>query len=150
MKIGVLYGNPETTSGGTALKFYSTVRLDIRRIGQIKVGDQVIGSLTRVKVVKNKVAPPFRQAEFEIIYGEGISYEGDLLELGVASGILSKTGSWYSFGDERLGQGKDNARLFLKQNPDITKKIEEMIREHYGLTSKPGTAEGSPDTEDEK
>jgi len=133
MKIGVLYGNPETTSGGTALKFYSTVRLDIRRIGQIKVGDQVIGSLTRVKVVKNKVAPPFRQAEFEIIYGEGISYEGDLLELGVASGILSKTGSWYSFGDERLGQGKDNARLFLKQNPDITKKIEEMIREHYGL-----------------
>ncbi len=137
MKIGVLYGNPETTSGGTALKFYATVRLDIRRIGQIKVGDEVIGSLTRAKVVKNKVAPPFRQAEFEIIYGEGISYESDLIELGVASGILSKTGSWYSYGDERLGQGKDNARIFLKQNPDIAREIEHKIREHYGLTTKP-------------
>ncbi|OQX85288.1 MAG: recombinase RecA [Candidatus Latescibacteria bacterium 4484_7] len=139
MKIGVLYGNPETTTGGNALKFYSTVRLDIRRIGQIKVGDQVIGSLTRAKVVKNKVAPPFRQAEFEIIYGEGISYEGDLLELGAASGIISKTGSWYSFGEERLGQGKDNARIFLKQNPDITRTIEEKIKENYGLVPNPDT-----------
>jgi len=137
MKIGVLYGNPETTSGGTALKFYATVRLDIRRIGQIKVGDEVIGSLTRAKVVKNKVAPPFRQAEFEIIYGEGISFESDLIELGVASGILSKTGSWYSYGDERLGQGKDNARIFLKQNPDIAREIEQKIRDHYGLTEQP-------------
>jgi len=137
MKIGVLYGNPETTSGGTALKFYATVRLDIRRIGQIKVGDEVIGSLTRAKVVKNKVAPPFRQAEFEIIYGEGISFESDLIELGVASGILSKTGSWYSYGDERLGQGKDNTRIFLKQNPDIAREIEQKIKEHYGLTAQP-------------
>lgn len=150
MRIGVLYGNPETTSGGTALKFYSTVRIDVRRIGQIKVGDQVIGSLTRAKVVKNKVAPPFRQAEFEIIYGEGISYEGDLLELGAASGILSKTGSWYSFGDERLGQGKDNSRLFLKQNPDIAKKIEQLIREHYGLSPKSQTGKSSANSEDKK
>ncbi len=133
MKIGVLFGNPETTSGGNALKFYSTIRMDIRRIGQIKDRDQVVGNQTRVKVVKNKVAPPFRQAEFEILYGEGISYEGDLIELGVGSGIVSKTGSWYSFGDERLGQGKDNARVFLKENKDIRKKIEEQVRSHYGL-----------------
>jgi len=133
MKIGVLFGNPETTSGGNALKFYSTIRMDIRRIGQIKDRDQVVGNQTRVKVVKNKVAPPFRQAEFEILYGEGISYEGDLIELGVGSGIISKTGSWYSFGDERLGQGKDNARAFLKENKDICKKIEEQVRSHYGL-----------------
>lgn len=133
MKIGVLFGNPETTSGGRALKFYSTVRMDIRRIGQIKDGDLVVGNLTRVKVVKNKVAPPFRQAEFEILYGEGISYEGDLIELGTASGIVSKAGSWYSLGETRLGQGKDNARLFLKENKDIRSKIERSIREHYGL-----------------
>jgi recombination protein RecA len=133
MKIGVLFGNPETTSGGNALKFYSTIRMDIRRIGQIKDRDQVVGNQTRVKVVKNKVAAPFRQAEFEILYGEGISYEGDLIELGVGSGIVSKTGSWYSFGDERLGQGKDNARIFLKENKDIRKKIETQVRSHYGL-----------------
>ena len=133
MKIGVLFGNPETTSGGNALKFYSTVRMDIRRIGQIKDRDQVVGNQTRVKVVKNKVAPPFRQAEFEILYGEGISYEGDLIELGVGSGIVTKTGSWYSFGDERLGQGKDNARIFLKENEDIRNTIEEQVRSHYGL-----------------
>ena len=143
MKIGVLFGNPETTSGGNALKFYSTIRMDIRRIGQIKDRDQVVGNQTRVKVVKNKVAPPFRQAEFEILYGEGISYEGDLIELGVGSGIVSKTGSWYSFGDERLGQGKDNARIFLKENKDIRGKIEKQVRSHYGLepaghTPKPG------------
>jgi len=133
MKIGVLFGNPETTSGGNALKFYSTIRMDIRRIGQIKERDQVVGNQTRVKVVKNKVAPPFRQAEFEILYSEGISYEGDLIELGAGSGIVTKTGSWYSFGDERLGQGKDNARIFLKENRDIRKKIEEQVRSHYGL-----------------
>ena len=133
MKIGVLYGNPETTSGGNALKFYSAVRMDIRRIGQIKDKDQVIGNQTRVKVVKNKVAPPFRQAEFEILYSEGISYEGDLIELGVGSGIVTKMGSWYSFDDERLGQGKDNARIFLKENLDIRKQIEERVRTHYGI-----------------
>jgi recombination protein RecA len=135
MKIGVLFGNPETTSGGRALKFYSTVRLDIRRIGQLKDRDQVIGNLTRVKVVKNKVAPPFRQAEFEILYGEGISYEGDLLELGAASNIVTKTGSWFSYDEIRLGQGKDNARLFLKENPDIRARIDAAIREHYGLAA---------------
>jgi len=133
MKIGVLYGNPETTTGGNALKFYATVRLDIRRIGQITDGDTVIGNQTRVKVVKNKVAPPFRQAEFEILFGEGISFEGDLIELGVSSNIVTKTGSWYSFGEERIGQGKDNARMFLKENKDIRKKIEESVRAHYGL-----------------
>jgi recombination protein RecA len=133
MKIGVLFGNPETTSGGNALKFYSTVRMDIRRIGQIKDKDQVIGNQTRVKVVKNKVAPPFRQAEFEILYGEGISYEGDLIELGVGANIVTKTGSWYSFGDERLGQGKDNARIFLKENIDMRGTIEGQVRAHYGL-----------------
>jgi recombination protein RecA len=133
MKIGVLYGNPETTTGGNALKFYATVRLDIRRTGQITDGDTVIGNQTRVKVVKNKVAPPFRQAEFEILFGEGISFEGDLVELGVASNIVTKTGSWYSFGEERIGQGKDNARMFLKENKDIRKKIEESVRAHYGL-----------------
>ena len=133
MKIGVLYGNPETTTGGNALKFYATIRLDIRRIGQITDGDTVIGNQTRVKVVKNKVAPPFRQAEFEILFGEGISFEGDLIELGVASNIVTKTGSWYSFGEERIGQGKDNARMFLKENKDIRKKIEQSVRAHYAL-----------------
>ena len=135
MKIGVLFGNPETTSGGNALKFYATVRLDIRRIGQINDGETIIGNMTRVKVVKNKVAPPFRQAEFDILFGEGISYEGDLIELGVASGILTKTGSWYSFGEERIGQGKDNVRGFLKDNADIRARIAEMVRTHYGLTA---------------
>ncbi len=133
MKIGVLYGNPETTTGGNALKFYATVRLDIRRTGQITDGDTVIGNQTRVKVVKNKVAPPFRQAEFEILFGEGISFEGDLIELGVSSNIISKMGSWYSYGEERIGQGKDNARMFLKENKDIRRKIEESVRAHYGL-----------------
>ncbi len=133
MKIGVLYGNPETTTGGNALKFYATIRLDIRRTGQITDGDAVIGNQTRVKVVKNKVAPPFRQAEFEILFGEGISFEGDLVELGVSSNIVTKTGSWYSFGEERIGQGKDNARMFLKENKDIRKKIEQSVRAHYGL-----------------
>jgi recombination protein RecA len=133
MKIGVLYGNPETTTGGNALKFYATIRLDIRRTGQITDGDTVIGNQTRVKVVKNKVAPPFRQAEFEILFGEGISFEGDLVELGVSSNIVTKTGSWYSFGEERIGQGKDNARMFLKENKDIRNKIEQSVRTHYGL-----------------
>ena len=133
MKIGVLFGNPETTPGGNALKFYATVRMDIRRIGQIKERDVVIGNNTRVKVVKNKVAAPFRQAEFEILFGEGISYESDLIELGVAAGIVTKMGSWYSFGETRLGQGKDNTRIFIKENTDIRKEIEESVWAHYGV-----------------
>ena len=133
MKIGVLFGNPETTPGGNALKFYATVRMDIRRIGQIKDRDTVIGNNTRVKVVKNKVAAPFRQAEFEILFGEGISYEGDLIELGVASEIIKKMGSWYSFGETRLGQGKDNTRIFIKENSDIRSEIEKNVWAHYGI-----------------
>ena len=128
MKIGVMFGSPETTTGGNALKFYSSVRLDIRRIGAIKKGDEVIGNQTRVKVVKNKVSPPFRQAEFEILYGEGISREGEIIEHGVAQGIIDKAGSWYSYGDDRIGQGKENVREFLKTNPDIAEMIEGQIR----------------------
>ncbi len=129
MKIGVMFGNPETTTGGNALKFYASVRLDIRRIGAIKKGEEVIGSQTRVKVVKNKVAPPFRQTEFDIIYNEGISKEGELVDIGSENGIVEKTGAWYSFNKERIGQGKDNARQFLKDNPDIAAEIEKRIRE---------------------
>jgi len=129
MKIGVMFGNPETTTGGNALKFYASVRLDIRRIGAIKKGEEVIGSQTRVKVVKNKVAPPFRQCEFDIIYNEGISKEGELVDIGSENGVVDKTGAWYSFNKERIGQGKDNARQFLKDNPDIAAEIEKRIRE---------------------
>ncbi len=134
MKIGVMFGNPETTSGGRALKFYSSVRLDIRRIGAIKDGSDINGNRTRVKVVKNKVAPPFKQAEFDIMYGEGISLQSDLVELGSELGIVDKAGSWYSYGDDiRLGQGRQNAKDFLKDNPEIQSEIEAKIREHYGL-----------------
>jgi recombination protein RecA len=128
MKIGVMFGNPETTTGGNALKFYSSVRMDIRRIGAIKSGEEVVGSLTRVKVVKNKVAPPFREAEFEIMYGSGISTEGELIELGVLHNMVEKSGSWYSYKGERIGQGKDNARAFLQQHPEIAKDIEAQLR----------------------
>jgi recombination protein RecA len=128
MKIGVMFGNPETTTGGNALKFYASVRLDIRRIGAVKKGDEVIGSQTRVKVVKNKVAPPFRQAEFEILYGEGTSYEGELIELGVANGLVEKSGAWYSYGGERIGQGKENARQYFKDNPAATKELDAALR----------------------
>jgi recombination protein RecA len=128
MKIGVMFGNPETTTGGNALKFYSSVRLDIRRIGAIKNGEEVVGSMTRVKVVKNKVAPPFRETEFEIMYGTGISKEGELIELGVLNNLVEKSGSWYSYKGERIGQGKDNARAFLQQHPDVAKDIEGQIR----------------------
>jgi recombination protein RecA len=128
MKIGIMFGNPETTTGGNALKFYASVRIDIRRIGSIKKGEEVIGSETRAKVVKNKVAPPFRQAEFDILYGEGISREGEIVELGTLHHILEKTGAWYNYGKERIGQGKDNARDFLKQNPKIAQEIEAKIR----------------------
>jgi recombination protein RecA len=128
MKIGVMFGNPETTTGGNALKFYASVRLDIRRVGSLKNGEEVIGNLTRVKVVKNKVAPPFREAEFEIMYGVGISREGEIIELGSAEGIIDKSGSWYSYKGERIGQGKDNVRNFLQQNKPIAREIEEQIR----------------------
>ncbi|MGH8111361.1 MAG: recombinase RecA, partial [Rhodanobacteraceae bacterium] len=128
MKIGVMFGNPETTTGGNALKFYASVRLDIRRIGAVKKGEEVIGSQTRVKVVKNKVAPPFRQAEFEILYGEGTSYEGELIELGVANSLVEKSGAWYSYGGERIGQGKENARQYLKDNPAAAKQLDEALR----------------------
>jgi len=128
MKIGVMFGNPETTTGGNALKFYASVRMDIRRIGSIKKGDEVIGSETRVKVVKNKVAPPFRNAEFDILYGEGISHEGEIIELGSNHNIIDKSGAWYSYKGERIGQGKDNTRLYLQQNPKIAQEIEEQIR----------------------
>jgi recombination protein RecA len=135
MKIGIMFGNPETTSGGNALKFYASVRIDIRRIGSIKKGDEVIGSETRAKVVKNKVAPPFRQAEFDILYGEGISREGEIVELGTVHRILEKTGAWYNYGKERIGQGKDNARDFLKQNPKIAQEIEAKIRAAVGAAA---------------
>jgi recombination protein RecA len=128
MKIGVMFGNPETTTGGNALKFYSSVRMDIRRIGAIKNGEEVVGSQTRVKVVKNKVAPPFRETEFEIMYGTGISKEGELIEIGVLHNLVEKSGSWYSYKGERIGQGKDNARTFLQQHPEIAKDIESQIR----------------------
>ncbi len=128
MKIGVMFGSPETTTGGNALKFYSSVRLDIRRIGAIKKGDEVIGNQTRVKVVKNKVSPPFKQAEFEILYGEGISRHGEIIDLGVQHGIIDKAGSWYSYGDDRIGQGKENVREFLKANAELAEGIEAKIR----------------------
>jgi len=128
MKIGVMFGNPETTTGGNALKFYSSVRLDIRRIGAIKNGEEVVGNMTRVKVVKNKVSPPFREAEFEIMYGFGISREGEIIELGSQQGIVEKSGAWYSYKGERIGQGKDNARLYLQQHREIAREIEEQVR----------------------
>jgi recombination protein RecA len=129
MKIGVMFGNPETTTGGNALKFYASVRLDIRRIGAIKNGEEVIGNQTRVKVVKNKVAPPFREAEFEIMYGAGISRNGEIIDIGVLQGLVEKSGSWYSYNGERIGQGKENARAFLEQHPDIAREIEGKLRE---------------------
>src|SRR4051794_40878214 len=149
MKIGVMFGNPETTTGGNALKFYASVRIDIRRIGSIKKGEEVIGSETRVKVVKNKVAPPFKQAEFDIMYGDGISREGEVLEIGVNLGVLEKSGAWYIYNGDRLGQGKDNARDFLKENPALAKEIEAKIREKAGVKgAAPKVAE--PAAEDKK
>jgi recombination protein RecA len=133
MKIGVMFGNPETTTGGNALKFYSSVRIDVRRIGAIKDGDNVIGNRTRVKVVKNKVAPPFRQAEFDILYDEGISMEGDLLDLAVEEGIVEKSGAWYSYGEERIGQGRENARRFIKENPDVLEAVADQVYSAKGL-----------------
>ena len=137
MKIGVMFGNPETTTGGNALKFYASVRIDIRRIGSIKKGEEVIGSETRAKIVKNKVAPPFRQAEFDILYGEGISREGEIIELGVANNIIEKSGAWYSYGKDRIGQGKDNTREYLRENPKMADEIEVKIRAALGINGGP-------------
>jgi recombination protein RecA len=140
MKIGVLFGNPETTTGGNALKFYASVRIDIRRIGSIKKGEEVIGSETRAKVVKNKVAPPFRVADFDILYGEGISREGEIVELGTVHRILEKTGAWYTYGKDRIGQGKDNARDYLKEHPDVAREIEAKIRAAASAAAAPPPA----------
>ncbi len=145
MKIGVMFGNPETTTGGNALKFYASVRLDIRRIGAIKRGDEVIGNETRVKVVKNKVAPPFKQCEFEILYGEGSSREGELIDLGVKHGMIEKAGAWYSYNEERIGQGKDNVRLFLKEHPEMAHEIDQRLR--VELLPKPKASEALIDSE---
>jgi recombination protein RecA len=139
-KIGVMFGNPETTTGGRALKFYSSVRLDIRRIAAIKDGDAVVGNRTKVKVVKNKVASPFREAEFDIIYGEGVSREGDLIDLGVAQSLVEKSGSWFSYKGERIGQGRENARQFLKDNPDIRQAVDTELRKALGLVKSEPTA----------
>jgi recombination protein RecA len=137
MKIGVMFGNPETTTGGNALKFYSSVRLDIRRTGAIKKGDEVIGSETRVKVVKNKVAPPFKAADFDILYGEGISREGEILDLGSNCGVVEKSGAWYSYQGDRIGQGKDNAREFLREHRDMAHEMENKVRVHFGVAERP-------------
>jgi len=146
MKIGVMFGNPETTTGGNALKFYASVRLDIRRIGSIKKGDEVVGNETRVKVVKNKVAPPFKQAEFDIMYGAGISREGEIIDLGVAASVVDKSGAWYSYNGNRIGQGKDNVREYLKEHKEIAIEIENRVRENQGIVSR--AAEFVPTAED--
>jgi recombination protein RecA len=153
MKIGIMFGNPETTTGGNALKFYASVRLDIRRIGQIKERDEVVGNQTRVKVVKNKVAPPFKQVEFDIMYGEGISKTGELVDLGVRAGIVEKAGAWFSFGGERIGQGRENTKAFLKEHPKIAAEIEKAIRQNAGLIvdkmlQAPPEADEATDAED--
>src|SRR5690242_21205 len=151
MKIGVMYGSPETTSGGNALKFYASVRLDIRRIGAIKDRDEVIGNQTRVKVVKNKLAPPFKQVEFDIMYGEGVSKLGELIDLGVKAGVVEKSGAWFSWDSQRLGQGRENAKTFLKDNPEIANKIEVAIRQNAGLIAEQilGPIEAGEDAEDD-
>jgi recombination protein RecA len=149
MKIGVMFGNPETTTGGNALKFYASVRLDIRRIGAIKKGEEVVGNQTRVKVVKNKLAPPFRNCEFDILYNEGISKEGELIDLGVAYGVVDKSGAWYSYNKDRIGQGKDNTRQFLKERSDIATEIESRIREKLELGKPAVRHDAAPVAEEE-
>ncbi len=153
MKIGVMYGSPETTSGGNALKFYASVRLDIRRIGAIKERDEVVGNQTRVKVVKNKLAPPFKQVEFDIMYGEGVSKVGELIDLGVKAGVVEKSGSWFSYDSQRIGQGRENAKQFLKDNADVANKIEAQVRQNAGLIAEAilqGEVEKDDDEEDDK
>lgn len=149
MKIGVMFGSPETTTGGNALKFYASVRLDIRRIGALKERDEVVGNQTRVKVVKNKLAPPFKQVEFDIMYGEGVSKTGELVDLGVKAGLVEKSGSWFSYNSQRLGQGRDNAKLFLKENPDLANEIELAIRQNAGLISEQMLDKGPGDVEED-
>ena len=149
MKIGVMYGSPETTSGGNALKFYASVRLDIRRIGAIKERDEVVGNQTRVKVVKNKLAPPFKQVEFDIMYGEGVSKVGELVDLGVKAGVVEKSGAWYSYDSQRIGQGRENAKVFLKDNPDVAAKIEAQVRQNSGLIAEVISAGEEPDKDDD-
>jgi recombination protein RecA len=139
MKIGVMFGNPETTTGGNALKFYSSVRLDIRRTGAVKQGEEVVGNRTKVKVVKNKVAPPFREAEFDILYGSGISKEGELIDIGADQGIIEKSGAWYSFAGERIGQGRENAKDYLREHPEVAGEVEVKVREKFGLAMTGGT-----------
>ncbi|WP_026986502.1 recombinase RecA [Fodinicurvata fenggangensis] len=148
MKIGVMFGSPETTTGGNALKFYSSVRLDIRRIGSIKDKDTVVGNQTRVKVVKNKMAPPFRQVEFDIMYGEGISKTGEILDLGVQAGVVEKSGAWFSYSGQRIGQGRENARRFLKENPDVAESIQHAVRSNAGMVSDAMLAEEKPESDD--
>jgi recombination protein RecA len=150
MKIGVMFGNPETTTGGNALKFYSSVRLEIRRIGAIKDRDEIVGNQTRVKVVKNKVAPPFKVVEFDIMYGEGVSKTGELIDLGVKAGVVEKSGSWFSYDGQRIGQGRENVKTFLRENPDIADSIEKQIRANAGLIAEAiiGEPVGSADDED--
>ena len=143
-----MFGSPETTTGGNALKFYSSVRLDIRRIGAIKKGDEIVGNETRVKIVKNKVAPPFKIAEFDILYGEGVSKESELIDLGTKFNILEKSGAWYSYGSERIGQGKDNSRIFLKDNPKIAKEIEEKIKGFFSKKATKSKTNGEDEPED--
>ena len=147
MKIGVMFGNPETTTGGNALKFYASVRLDIRRIGAIKRGDEVVGNETRVKVVKNKIAPPFKQAEFDILYGAGISREGEIIDLGVLAGVVDKSGSWFSYSGNRIGQGKDNVREYLKEHPEMAVEIENKVRESLGVIARAASVPATPSAE---
>jgi recombination protein RecA len=149
MKIGVMYGSPETTTGGNALKFYASVRLDIRRIGAIKERDETVGNQTRVKVVKNKLAPPFKQVEFDIMYGEGVSKTGELIDLGVKAGVVEKSGAWFSFDSQRIGQGRENAKVFLKENPEIAAKIETLVRQNSGLIAEQIANKGPGDDEDD-
>jgi recombination protein RecA len=148
MKIGVMYGSPETTTGGNALKFYASVRLDIRRIGAIKERDEVVGNTTRVKVVKNKLAPPFKQVEFDIMYGEGVSKMGEILDLGVKAGVVEKSGAWFSYDSQRLGQGRENAKTFLRENPDVANRIETAIRQNAGLLADRILENATPTEED--
>jgi recombination protein RecA len=150
MKIGVMYGSPETTTGGNALKFYASVRLDIRRIGAIKERDEVVGNQTRVKVVKNKLAPPFKQVEFDIMYGEGVSKTGELIDLGVKAGVVEKSGAWFSYDSQRIGQGRENAKAFLKTNPDVAQLIEQAVRQNAGVIGEAITGEPEKDEEDDE
>jgi recombination protein RecA len=144
MKIGVMFGSPETTTGGNALKFYASVRLDIRRIGSVKDRDEVVGNQTRVKVVKNKLAPPFKQVEFDIMYGEGVSKTGELVDLGVKAGVVEKSGAWFSYNSQRLGQGRENAKQFLRDNPELAREIELALRQHAGLIAEQFLENGGP------